>query len=191
MSHPISGTRRSHSSTYGRRNRNNNSRRGPAKKTIDPQRFINEASAPTELTPYQPRRQFKNFAFDPRMHRAIIAKGYQQPTAIQDQAIPHVLAGRDVVGIANTGTGKTASFILPIINRLLHKDGMALVVTPTRELASQIDEEFRSFATDLDLRSAVCVGGLKEGPQIRALKTKPHLVVGTPGSLKVPGLRAR
>ncbi|MDP4000404.1 MAG: DEAD/DEAH box helicase [bacterium] len=159
--------------------------RGPAKSNIDPSRFVNQAAAPTDILPYMPKRQFKNFAFDPRMHAAINAKGYLTPTAIQDEAIPHILGGKDVVGIANTGTGKTASFILPLINRMLHqKDGIVLVVAPTRELANQIDEEFKSFANGLNLYSAICVGGLKEGPQLRALKRNPQMVIGTPGRLK-------
>ncbi|HEY8108472.1 MAG TPA: DEAD/DEAH box helicase [Patescibacteria group bacterium] len=159
--------------------------RGPAKSTIDPSRFVNRATSPRDILPYTPRRQFKNFAFDPRMHRAITSKGYTAPTAIQDQAIPHILAGHDVVGIANTGTGKTAGFVLPIINRLIpRRDGMALVVAPTRELAQQIDEEFRSFADRLDLLSTVCVGGMNERPQIKSLKRNPQMVIGTPGRLK-------
>jgi ATP-dependent RNA helicase RhlE len=171
----------------GSRGRSTQRQRGraKAKTTIDPSRFVNRATSPRDILPYTPRRQFKNFAFDPRMHKAITTKGYRAPTAIQDQAIPHILAGHDVVGIANTGSGKTAGFVLPIINRLIpRRDGMALVVAPTRELAQQIDDEFRSFATNLDLKSAVCVGGLNERPQIKALKQKPQMVIGTPGRLK-------
>ena len=169
----------------GQHGRGGQRRGGPAKSTIHPDRFINASVAPASIAPYQPRRQFRNFAFDPRMHKAIVAKGYNEPTQIQDQAIPHILGGKDLIGIANTGTGKTASFVLPIINRLLPRpQAMALVVAPTRELANQIDDEFKSFADKLGLRSAVCVGGLKEGPQIRALKTNPQMIIGTPGRLK-------
>lgn len=174
---------------FGSQNNSGASRsrgRGRSKKSsIDPSRFVNAATDPATTTPYTPVRQFRQFAFHPKMHEAIRRKGYDAPTAIQDQAIPHILAGRDVVGIADTGSGKTASFILPLINRLLaDPERMALVVAPTRELANQIDEEFRSFTGGLPLRSAVCVGGLREGPQIRALKQSPQMIIGTPGRLK-------
>lgn len=160
-------------------------RRGPAKSTIDYRRFINESTAPADIIEYSSTHRFADFAFDSRVKDAITAKGYDVPTAIQDQAIPHVLAGRDLIGLANTGTGKTAAFILPIINQLLRGgSGMALVVTPTRELANQINDDFVSFTTKLSLRSAVCVGGMRERPQINKLKNRPHLVVGTPGRLK-------
>jgi superfamily II DNA/RNA helicase len=97
-----------------------------------------------------------------------------------------VLEGRDLIGLANTGTGKTAAFLLPILQRLVIDPNSvrALIVAPTRELAYQIDEEFRQFAKGLQLYSALCVGGVNIGPQIAQIKRGPHLVIGTPGRLK-------
>ncbi len=167
------------------------SNRGPAVRAVDPARYTNTATILAEAPAYLPTHRFADFDFDPRLQHAIAAKGYVTPTPIQDQAMPHVLAGRDLVGLANTGTGKTAGFVLPIINGLLtgaagarSKSPSALVVAPTRELAQQIDEEFRSFAAKLGLRSAVCVGGVRENSQLAALRRHPHVVVGTPGRLK-------
>ncbi|NTW62463.1 DEAD/DEAH box helicase, partial [Candidatus Saccharibacteria bacterium] len=100
--------------------------------------------------------------------------------------IPHVIEGKDVIGLANTGTGKTAAFLLPIIERMT---GVALrpsvlIIAPTRELAQQIDEEFRAFSQGLDLYSALVVGGVPVERQIRELKRRPHFIIGTPGRLK-------
>jgi ATP-dependent RNA helicase RhlE len=120
----------------------------------------------------------------------LAAERYASPTPIQAQAIPHVLAGRDLLGIAQTGTGKTAAFALPILQRLA-ADGRraprhgcrAVVLAPTRELASQIDESFRVYGRGLKLSSAVVFGGVAAGPQIRALGAGRDVVVATPGRL--------
>lgn len=115
-----------------------------------------------------------------------MATGYTHPTAIQDQAIKHVLAGKDVIGLANTGTGKTAAFVLPMIQRLLDmpKGTTALIVAPTRELAQQIDQEFKIFSRGSGFLSVVCVGGMNIVPQIRTFKQNPEVIIGTPGRLK-------
>ena len=121
---------------------------------------------------------------------AIEEAGYTEPTPIQLAAIPEVLAGRDVIGIAQTGTGKTAAFVLPILTRLNastsneHRRGMrALVVAPTRELVVQIEENVRAYARHLPLRMATVFGGVSERPQIEALRSGVDLVVATPGRL--------
>ena len=120
------------------------------------------------------------------MQRNIDAKGYTNPTPVQDQAIEPILAGRDLIGLANTGTGKTAAFLLPILQRLVEDENSirTLIMAPTRELAVQIDEEFRGFAQGLRLYSALCVGGVNIQPQIKQLQRGPHIVIGTPGRLK-------
>ncbi len=152
---------------------------------INPERFINRAVTPQMTEEYIPQNSFVDFGFDPRLNKTIEQKNYKTPTPIQDQAIGHVLAGRDVVGLANTGTGKTAAFLLPIIDRLLKdKKNLSLIVVPTRELASQIRDEFTSFTHGLGLYSAVCVGGMKIGPQIAALNRNPHVIIATPGRLR-------
>ncbi len=172
----------------GRRFNNNgrSGRRGPAKKYIHPSKFINKAVAKAEEVPYETTHQFKDFPFGAELHHNIAAKGYVTPSAIQDQAIPHIIEGRDVIGLANTGTGKTAAFLLPIIER---QSGImlrpsVLIVAPTRELAQQIDEQFREFSKGMGLYSTLVVGGMNIERQIRDLKRRPHVIIGTPGRLK-------
>jgi ATP-dependent RNA helicase RhlE len=155
-------------------------------KVIDPTRFINKAKPVQEETPYEAQHTFADFNFSPALQRNIDAKGYVNPSAIQDQAIEPVLAGRDLIGLANTGTGKTAAFLLPLLQKLVEDQNSirVLIMAPTRELAVQIDDEFRGFAKGLGLYSALCVGGVNIQPQIRQLQRGPHIVIGTPGRLK-------
>jgi ATP-dependent RNA helicase RhlE len=157
-----------------------------APRQIDPTRFINQAKPAQDEVPYESQHTFADFNFSPALQRNIDAKGYVTPSPIQDQAIEPVLAGRDLIGLANTGTGKTAAFLLPILQKLVEDQNSirVLIMAPTRELAVQIDEEFRGFAKDLHLYSALCVGGVNIQPQIRQLQRGPHIVIGTPGRLK-------
>ncbi|MDE2021718.1 MAG: DEAD/DEAH box helicase, partial [Patescibacteria group bacterium] len=104
---------------------------------------------------------------------------------IQDKAIPHALLGQDVVGLAETGTGKTAAFLIPLIDKVMKQKGeRVLVMAPTRELAVQIEKELAGFARGLGFRGMVAVGGANIGPQIAALRHAPAFVIGTPGRLK-------
>lgn len=160
-------------------------RRGPAKKYIHPSKFINKAVAKVDEVPYVAENKFVDFPFNAELQHNIAQKGYEVPSAIQDQAIPHIIEGRDVIGLANTGTGKTAAFLLPIIER---QSGISLrpsvlIIAPTRELAQQIDEQFRDFAKGLNMYSTLVVGGMNIDRQIRDLKRRPHIVIGTPGRL--------
>jgi ATP-dependent RNA helicase RhlE len=128
---------------------------------------------------------FKNFSLHPAVAEGATEAGYVSPTPIQEKAIPEVLMGRDVMGLAQTGTGKTAAFVLPILNRLI--DGPrnrvgALVIAPTRELAEQIHGEFKILGRQTRLRSAVVYGGVGITPQIQALK-RAEIVVACPGRL--------
>lgn len=109
--------------------------------------------------------------------------GYKHPTPIQHKAIPAAVEGKDVVGIAQTGTGKTMAFGLPMIQRLASMKGQGLVLLPTRELALQVDEELHKIGKSLGLRTAILIGGASMGPQLRALRNKPHVIVATPGRL--------
>jgi superfamily II DNA/RNA helicase len=111
--------------------------------------------------------------------------GFTAPSAIQDQAIPLVLEGKDVIGLANTGTGKTAAFLLPILTHLIEtpERGSVLIMAPTRELAQQINEEARRFSEGMRIYSTVVVGGTNIERQIRDLKRGPHIIIGTPGRL--------
>lgn len=159
--------------------------RQPKVKTIDPNKFINKAIALVEEAPFVPEHKFVDFAFDPRLQFNIESHGYELPTPIQDGAIPHVLEGRDIIGLANTGTGKTAAFLLPTIQRMLHGHAKrALVLVPTRELAIQIEEEFRIFARGLHMYATLVVGGASVGKQLSSLARKPQFIIATPGRLK-------
>ncbi len=168
----------------GRRGGGNN-RKNIGKQMIHPSKFINKATA-YEEKPYEPKHRFADFPFGSELKHNIIEKGFDLPSAIQDQAIPHIIDGKDVIGLANTGTGKTAAFLLPVIER---QSGImlrpsVLVVTPTRELAQQIVDEFNDFARGLDLESALVVGGVNIDRQIRSLRRRPHFIIGTPGRIK-------
>ena len=153
---------------------------------IDPAKFVNKAVPVPEQVVFNPEHRFTDFGFSPELERNLADRGYVQPTPVQDAALKPVMAGRDLIGLANTGTGKTAAFMLPIINRFQRdrNSGPALVIAPTRELAVQIDEEFRGFAKGLGLHSALCLGGMNIRPQITALRRRPQVIIGTPGRLK-------
>jgi len=121
---------------------------------------------------------------------ALANEGYAEPTPIQQQAIPALLAGRDLLGIAQTGTGKTAAFVLPLLQRLCEEPGRseprrprALILAPTRELAGQIAERISAYGANLRLRHTVIFGGVGQGPQVGALGRGPDIVVATPGRL--------
>ncbi len=128
---------------------------------------------------------FDNLGLDPRLLEAVASMGYTSPTPIQRDAIPLVLEGRDVVGCAQTGTGKTAAFVLPVLQRISAKPGgpRALVITPTRELAQQIEEVAEQVSKVTKHRVAVVYGGVGYEPQTKALKRGVDLLVATPGRL--------
>ncbi|MBI1755259.1 DEAD/DEAH box helicase [Candidatus Azambacteria bacterium] len=152
---------------------------------IDVSRYINKAVITEAVEHFIPEHRFADFAVDARIKANIAAKGYMTPTPIQDRAIAHVLRGEDVVGVANTGTGKTAAFLIPLLNTtLLDPSERVLIMVPTRELAVQIADELRGFANRLPVYGAVCVGGAGIGAQIGALRRHPQFVIGTPGRLK-------
>lgn len=152
---------------------------------IDVSKFINKAVITEEVEQFIPEHTFATFEYDERLKQTVAEKGYVSPTPIQDRAIPHILRGSDIVGIANTGTGKTAAFLLPLIHKMLtNRRERILIVAPTRELAIQIDEEFQGFTKGMRLFSVVCVGGAPIGRQIGLLKREHNVIIGTPGRLK-------
>ncbi len=159
--------------------------RGNPGENIDINRFINKGTPVADVAPYVPTHAFKDFALSERIQKNLADKGYTTPTPIQDQAIPSVLEGRDIVGLANTGTGKTGAFLVPLINRAIENPRMrVLIMAPTRELAVQIKDEFRGFARTLSLEAVLCVGGAGIVPQMMTLRRNPGFVIGTPGRLK-------
>lgn len=178
---------------FNNRSRQTWSRGRPARsrgERIDPAKFINKAivnEGGQEVENFTPEHKFQDFKIDSRLLSSILVKGYKMPTPIQDQIIEHVIRGSDVVGIANTGTGKTAAFLIPLINKItINPREKVLIITPTRELAMQIDQEFKGFVRGGGLRifSVCCVGGAGIGRQISELRWKHNLVIGTPGRLK-------
>ncbi len=151
---------------------------------IDPARFVAVAK-PTQAIDYQSKHKFDDFQIEPLLKVNLKTKNYDVPSPIQDQTIPLGLDGRDIIGLANTGTGKTAAFLVPIINALMtRQNARALIVAPTRELAQQIEEEARSIGKGGGFTGAILIGGTGMGPQLRDLRNKPRLVIGTPGRIK-------
>jgi ATP-dependent RNA helicase RhlE len=130
---------------------------------------------------------FATLGLGVKLTQALKEKGYVEPTPIQAKAIPAILAGRDVIGVAQTGTGKTAAFVLPLLETLAaapsQRTMRVLVIAPTRELVAQIEENVRAYGRHLPLRYATVFGGVGEGPQIQALRRGVDLVVATPGRL--------
>jgi len=132
---------------------------------------------------------FEGLGLHKSILRALSDEGYEAPSEIQSAAIPQILAGRDIIGTAQTGTGKTAAFAVPILNMLQARPSnhpgavRALVLTPTRELAQQVEGSFRAYGRHLPMRTACVVGGVSMEGQIKALRAKPAIVVATPGRL--------
>jgi ATP-dependent RNA helicase RhlE len=158
---------------------------GRSQKTIDPARFINKAIQLKESETFVPEHKFNDFEINHRLVESIINRGYQKPTPIQDKIIPYIVKGCDVVGIADTGTGKTAAFLLPLINKILiNPREKVLIVAPTRELANQIDLEFKQFSRGMRIFSVCCVGGMNIGRQISDIYRGYNLIIGTPGRIK-------
>lgn len=152
---------------------------------IDTAKFINKAVVTETQAAFKPEHAFTDFNIDARLKANIVAKKYSTPTPIQDKAIPHVLLGTDVVGIANTGTGKTAAFLIPLIDKVMRLPReRVLIVVPTRELADQIVADFYSLTGGLNMQAVCAVGGASIVNQIRQLSRQPHFLVGTPGRLR-------
>jgi ATP-dependent RNA helicase RhlE len=171
----------------GKRRSGNGARRKASvdKRLLDPSRFVKKAIRTTETEVFDPKHRFADFKMHDTLKKNAYAKGFVNPTPIQDGAIPHALSGRDVIGIANTGTGKTVAFLLPLIDKVARRKGeRVLIVLPTRELANQVEVEFRHFARGLHLRAAVVIGGTGFPKQIAAVGRNPEFVIGTPGRIK-------
>lgn len=163
-------------------------------KTFDPSVLVRNTASVSNVpeVAVDIKHKFADFNLFPKLMENILAKNYLIPTPIQDQVIPFLLEGRDLVGTANTGTGKTASFLIPLINKvLLNRANKVLVLAPTRELAVQIEQEFREFARQTGLRSVICIGGVSMGGQIRNLSFDPQFIIGTPGRIKDLGEQGR
>lgn len=152
--------------------------------TFNPSDLVRRAEPPQPQVPYTPVNSIENLEISQQLKTNLQAKGYTDLTPIQDQIIPAILAGRDVVGIANTGSGKTAAFLVPLITKIAKGNARGLIIAPTRELAVQIQSELKSLSTGLNLFSALCIGGSSMNRQIDQLRRRPQFVIGTPGRLK-------
>lgn len=180
-----------------RRNQGNISAHGrrpqsrPAKKgtpTFNPEQLCQQQQTLPTTEQSQPQEviqhQFADFKLAPGIDYNLRKHQYTQPTPIQDQVIPSIMAGRDVIGLANTGTGKTAAFLLPLIHKVVTDPTQkVLIISPTRELAFQIRNEFERFAEDLALRSVLVIGGVNINHQIKQLSRPAAFVIGTPGRI--------
>jgi len=179
------GNRRFGGRSGGFKRGNSGGRKNFSSTRIDISKFIQKVLPAEEEVIYKPEHKFADFAIDNRLKGNISHKGYVDPTPIQDKIIPSILQGRDVVGIANTGTGKTAAFLIPTINKtLLSKRNKTIIIVPTRELAFQIEKEFKDFTYGLHLFSMLCIGGTSVRDQLRNAKRNNDFVIGTPGRIK-------
>jgi len=172
--------------------------RGPKKKknfgeSIDVSKFIKKA-VPLKVKDENDLEvtscTFADFEFCEQISKNLARKKYIHPTPIQEKSMHDIIKGRDLIGLANTGTGKTGAFLLPLINKTdLDRTQKTLIIAPTRELAQQIDDEYRQFAFGMRLFSAICVGGMPVMRQINDVRRHPNFVIGTPGRLKDLGDR--
>ncbi len=142
-----------------------------------------EAKAKTKKVAVQ--HTFADFKFADQIQANLKEKGYENPTPIQDQTIMYALKGQDVLGLANTGSGKTAAFLLPLIDKVVKDPTQKVIIlAPTRELAMQINKEFEEFSRGMKIFSTVCVGGMPIFRQIQNLRLVNHFIIGTPGRIK-------
>lgn len=154
-------------------------------KKLDSNLFVKRATEINTSAAYTSQLSFNDFAIDEKLKRNITEHGYINPTEIQEKTVPPILEGRDVIGVANTGTGKTAAFLLPLVNKAyLDRNERILIVTPTRELAMQILDELQVFKRGMDLDAVLCIGGANMDRQEKKLQHNPHFVIGTPGRLR-------
>lgn len=161
-------------------------KRGRVQSTFDVSKYINLNPAKPETEPtYEAKHTFNDFGLEKDLAEAIANINLVTPSPIQDQIIPHIMEGRDVVGLAATGTGKTAAFLIPVINKTLkQRNRLTLILAPTRELAIQVEQELRKLTPKMGIYSTVCVGGMNIRPQIMGLKKKNHFLIGTPGRVQ-------
>ncbi len=173
----------------GNRNRfqNQNRNAGPKSQLIgsDYSIFIKRAAQTSPVETYVPHNRFIDFEISETIKRNILKRGYTHPTPIQDKAIQPILDGKDLIGLANTGTGKTAAFLIPLIDKMVkNRYERVLIITPTRELAGQINMELKEFSFGLNIYSSLVIGGASLHRQMLDLRRRPNVVIGTPGRIK-------
>ncbi|MCF6360570.1 MAG: DEAD/DEAH box helicase [Cyclobacteriaceae bacterium] len=180
---PTSGGNKS---SNGSRNNKRPQRQGGGQKksNLNPALLVKKATQ-VAMKNYESDRRIEDLPISPNLKECLISKGFRKPTEIQDRTLEALLEKRDLLGIAQTGTGKTGAFLVPIIEQLLHskQKNFALVMVPTRELATQVEEEFQSMAKGLGIFSACYIGGTNINKDINSLKRAKHVIIGTPGRL--------
>lgn len=176
---------------FGQNNRFSRQGRAPFRgkskqRTFNPSLLIkNTQEIQVDVQAEKTTHTFAEFPISAEIKRNIAQKGYTFTTPIQSETIPHILNGRDVIGIANTGTGKTAAFLVPLIDKVLkNRNEKVLILAPTRELAVQIRDEFVDFARDMGMYAVLCIGGTDIARQKDNLKRSFNFVIATPGRLK-------
>ncbi len=148
-------------------------------------KFRDESNKIENEPVFVPQHKFTDFPISDLLKKNILNKNYHSPLPIQDKCIPEILKGQDVIGIANTGTGKTAAFLIPLVDKV-YKDRTqkVIIISPTRELAVQINEELYSFTRGMNIYSALCIGGANINRQKDDVRRNPNFVIGTPGRIK-------
>lgn len=155
------------------------------KNEINHEMYIAKAVESAPVSVYETSSKYEDFKLEKLLNDNIASREYVHPTKIQHKAIPHILEGKDILGLASTGSGKTAAFLIPMINKLLKDNTQrCLVVVPTRELAAQVQKELNLFAKNTSVRSVLIIGGENIRLQSTFLKKNPQFVIGTPGRLK-------
>ncbi len=168
----------------------NSSRRGRFTKSINPSLLVKKAEEFVKMEETQPTHSFTDFGFEPILVDNIKAKGFIKPTPIQDQVMEPAMKGQDILGVANTGTGKTAAFALPLINKILKNPSeRVIILAPTRELAQQIKQDIRTFTFGMKIYIALAIGGAYIREQIMDIRRDPHFIIGTPGRILDLGRR--
>lgn len=169
---------------YHRSNRNRSRNKNRHDYRTHPDMYVAKAQSGEEVSIYTDGSNFTDFDLSPVLQKNIAYRKYTVPTKIQHQAIPLIIEGKDVLGLASTGSGKTGAFLLPMIDKVLKdKSQKCLIVVPTRELAEQIREELIKFSYGTYISSVLVIGGKSIGNQIRALRRTPQFVIGTPGRI--------
>ncbi|HRN86002.1 MAG TPA: DEAD/DEAH box helicase [Candidatus Dojkabacteria bacterium] len=177
-------TQRFGQASHGRRNRFNRRSNRKVSKGVNPSLFINKITSSVEENVYEPKFTFEDFNISPELKSNLKYKGFHKPMPIQDQAIPHLLQGKDLIGIANTGTGKTLAFLVPMLEKVMNLENeKVLIIAPTRELAVQIEEDLHALTYRIGVNKVVCIGGTSINQQIYKLRMNNQFVIGTPGRL--------
>lgn len=167
---------------HRKNNRRGNPRGGRKMSTFDPSMFINQNPVDEKVEVYKHKNEFNDFEINNLLKENIAGLGIKTPSPIQDQIIPEIINKKDVIGLAETGTGKTAAFLVPLIDQVIQEpQKLILILAPTRELAIQVNSELMKLSSGLNVFSTTCVGGMNIRPQIKSLYRKNNFIIGTPG----------